>query len=80
MERNPSESLVNPPIREVEELASATECTGLTPAAVQTPSEAENYAQLYAIHMQKPAWKRGELGASEEAQGIRRNETGSEKS
>lgn len=70
MERpaNTSETLVNPPIREVEELASATECTGLAPAAIQTPSEAESYAELYAIHMQKPAWKRGELGASEQAQ------------
>ena len=38
--------------------ASATECTGLVPAGVQSPDEAENYAQLYAIHEQKPAWKR----------------------
>lgn len=72
---NTSESLVNPPIREVEELASATECTGLAPAAIQTPSEAESYAQLYAIHMQKPAWKRGELGASEETRAERQEET-----
>ena len=46
------------PILETEDLASATECTGLVPAGVQTPDEAENYAQLYAIHEQKPAWKR----------------------
>lgn len=52
--RNRSESLVNPPIREVEDLASATECTGLTPAAVRTENEAQNYAHLYAIHEQKP--------------------------
>lgn len=56
----------NPPIRKVEELASATECTGLTPAAVQTPGEAESYADLYAIHRQKTAWANGGLGASEE--------------
>ncbi|MEF9880648.1 MAG: hypothetical protein RR653_05280 [Clostridia bacterium] len=51
---NHSETLVNPPIWDVEDLASATECTGLTPAAVQTQSEAESYARLYAIHEQKP--------------------------
>jgi len=52
------------PIREVEELASATECTGLTPAAIQSPEEAESYTELYAIHKQKPAWENEELGAS----------------
>lgn len=46
------------PIMEVEDLASATECTGLIPAGVQTPEEGESYAELYAIHEQKPAWKR----------------------
>ncbi|MBP3647462.1 MAG: hypothetical protein J6K55_13680 [Clostridia bacterium] len=52
------------PIAEVEELASATECTGLTPAAVQSEEEGEAYAELYAIHNQKPAWENDELGAS----------------
>lgn len=52
------------PIAEVENLASASECTGLTPAAVQSPEEGENYAQLYAIHEQKPAWENEELAAS----------------
>ena len=51
------------PVREVEDLASATECTGLTPAAIQSPEEAENYAELYAIHEQKPAWENEELAA-----------------
>ena len=51
---NRSETLFNPPIWDVEDLASATECTGLTPAAVQTDGEAESYARLYAIHRQKP--------------------------
>lgn len=46
------------PIMDVEDLASATECTGLVPAGIQTPEEAEEYAQMYAIHEQKPAWKR----------------------
>ena len=46
------------PIMDVEDLASATECTGLIPAGLQTPEEGENYAQLYAIHEQKPAWKK----------------------
>ncbi len=44
------------PISQVEDLASATECTGLTPAAVQTPEEGEDYAKLYAIHEQKTAY------------------------
>jgi len=52
------------PIVEVEDLASATECTGLTPAAVQSEEEGEAYAELYAIHHQKPAWEDGEVGAS----------------
>lgn len=46
------------PILEPEDLASASECTGLTPAAIQTPDEADNYAELYAIHEQKTAWKK----------------------
>ena len=40
---------------EVAELASATECTGLIPSAVRTPGQARSYADLYAIHEQKPA-------------------------
>lgn len=52
------------PIADAEDLASATECTGLTPAAVQSEEEGEAYAELYAIHQQKPAWENGELGAS----------------
>lgn len=46
------------PIWEPEDLASASECTGLTPSAIQTPEEAENYAELYDIHEQKTAWKK----------------------
>ena len=46
---------VNPPAPEVAELASATECTGLIPSAVRTPGQARSYADLYAIHEQKPA-------------------------
>lgn len=41
------------PFYDVEDLASATECTGLIPSGLQTEAEAENYAQLYAIHSQK---------------------------
>jgi len=52
------------PIEETEILASTTECTGLTPAAVQSMEEGESYAELYAIHNQKPAWKNEELAAS----------------
>ena len=40
--------LPNPPITEVENLSSATECT-----AVTNSNEAEHYARLYAIHQQK---------------------------
>ena len=45
--------LPNPPITEVENLSSATECTGLIPSAVTNSNEAEDYARLYAIHQQK---------------------------
>ncbi|MEG0742169.1 MAG: hypothetical protein RSG96_01555 [Clostridia bacterium] len=44
----------NPPIEGVENLASATECTGLTPTAVRNEGEAESYSRLYAIHAQRP--------------------------
>ncbi|MBR3875050.1 MAG: hypothetical protein IKJ26_12930 [Clostridia bacterium] len=52
------------PVMETEDLVSATECTGLTPAAVQSPEEGKDYAELYAIHQQKPAWENEELAAS----------------
>ena len=51
--RDPSK----PTTWDVEDLASATECTGLVPAAIQTQEEADNYSRLYAIHQQKTAWK-----------------------
>lgn len=60
--RNPSDPLV----WDVEKLASTTECTGLVPAAIQTPEEAENYSRLYAIHQQKTAWTREENGKPEQ--------------
>ena len=34
----------------IENISSATECTGLTPAAPQSPEEAESAAELMAIH------------------------------
>ena len=58
MEHHNSKPEISTPFMEVEDLASATECTGLVPAGIQTPEEAENYTELYAIHEQKPAWKR----------------------
>ena len=61
-ERNPSDPLV----WDVEELASATECTGLVPSAIQTPEEADDYSRLYAIHQQKTAWTREENGKPEQ--------------
>lgn len=51
------EEMVCPAVEDAEQLASATGCTGLVPAPIQTPEEAENYAELYAIHEQKTAWK-----------------------
>ena len=53
MENRFHPELRNPPIRDVENLSSATDCTGLIPAAVFTESEADHYAHLYAIHRQK---------------------------
>ena len=38
-----------PPQRDIQELASFTECTGLIPAGVPTDEEAEDYARLYGI-------------------------------
>ena len=45
---------VNPPVPEVAELASATECTGLLPSAVRRPGQPHRYALFYAFHEQKP--------------------------
>ena len=42
------------PFEHPESVQSATECTGLMPAQVESEEEAENYAQLYAIHPVKP--------------------------
>ena len=53
MRKEKRTELPNPPITEVENLSSATECTGLIPSAVTNSSEAEHYARLYAIHRQK---------------------------
>jgi len=53
------------PVLDTEILASSTECTGLTPAAVQSPQEGEAYAELYAIHQQKPAWRQEKADDSE---------------
>ena len=64
----------NPPILGIEKLASATECTGLTPAAIQTPGQAENYTELYAIHEQKTAWEDDSLGASEDGRHSKRKQ------
>ena len=60
--RDPSD----PAAWDTQQLASATECTGLVPAAIQTPEEAQDYARLYAIHRQKPAWTREENGKPEQ--------------
>ena len=40
---------------EAANVASATECTGLSPAAVRGEPEAQAYAQLYGVHAQLPA-------------------------
>jgi len=42
--------ITTPPERDIEDLASFTECTGLIPAGVPTDEEAEDYARLYGIH------------------------------
>ncbi len=42
------------PFYDTEKVASTTECTGLSPAAVLSDEEAESYAELYAVHRQKP--------------------------
>ena len=48
---------VNPPVPEVAELASATECTGLIPSAVRTPGQAFSVPteQLEAVKTRVPA-------------------------
>ena len=49
--------LPNPPLPETNDLASANECTGLMPAAVQTQEEAQHYTSLYDIHHPHTAWE-----------------------
>lgn len=50
----PSWPIPTPLEREIEELASFTECTGLIPAGVPTEEEAEALARLYGVHPIKP--------------------------
>ncbi|MBQ2699535.1 MAG: hypothetical protein IJF65_00080 [Clostridia bacterium] len=42
------------PFYDIENIASATECTGLIPAQVEDEEQVENYARLYAVHPVKP--------------------------
>lgn len=42
------------PLSRTENVASATECTGLEPQPVISREAAESYTQLYGIHAQKP--------------------------
>ena len=45
-----NDPIQTPPQRDIQDLASFTECTGLIPAGVPTDEEAEEYARLYGIH------------------------------
>ena len=45
----------NTPFSMPEFVASATECTGLSPSAVLSEQEADEYAQLYSVHRQRPS-------------------------
>lgn len=58
--RRSHKNIPNPPIFDIENVASTTECTGLIPAAIETEDEAVTYARLYAIHLQKPKRKPNE--------------------
>ncbi len=40
------------PFYTLQTTASATECTGLVPSAIENEAEAEAYGELYAIHKQ----------------------------
>lgn len=51
---NKQDRLPNPPLADMEVLATATECTGLIPAAVENQEEAETYARMMAVHPTKP--------------------------
>ena len=42
------------PLSRTENVASATECTGLERQPVISDEAAKNYAELYGIHAQKP--------------------------
>ena len=48
------------PLFDVEQAASATECTGLMPAQIQTAEQGENLAELESIHRIKPRFVDGD--------------------
>ncbi len=52
---NWKEKYQNPPPLDVDEVAAASECTGLIPSAVETEAEGSAYQTLYGIPRQKPA-------------------------
>ena len=50
----PVDRRIDIPLDRTENIASATECTGLEAQPVISGEAAENYTRLYGIHAQKP--------------------------
>ena len=48
------------PFFDIEKVASATECTGLMPAQIQTEEQGEDVAALQSIHRIKPRFVDGD--------------------
>lgn len=53
--RKNNEKLKNPPARDLNDLASSNDCTGLTPSAVKSEIEAESYDDMMPIPKPKPS-------------------------
>ena len=49
-----NEPITTPPVRDIEDLASFTECTGILPAQIETAEQGEDISQLESIHPIQP--------------------------
>ena len=54
------------PFYDINTTISATECTGIAPADIRSPGEAEAVSALYDIHMPCPSRPQNEAEASAE--------------
>ncbi len=56
----PRKNLSRDPIFDIEQVASATECTGILPAQIETAEQGESISRLQSIHTIAPRFIDGD--------------------